>query len=126
MRKESRVQKVRAEGGLTYAEAVRVEGQGTVASGRGARELVVQEVGRQVDDRVWVSKRALVTFIAGVVNSTFGVSSKTAKIQLVVKAAVGHLGVEGLSWEEVQRDLQGVGVSLGVRDSQSGGGSLVP
>ena len=70
-----------------------------------------EEVERQVSERVYVEKKALVTFIAGVINSTSGETSKTTKIQLVVKAAFSHLGVEGLSWEEVQKDLQAVSLS---------------
>lgn len=46
-----------------------------------------------------------VTFIAGVVNSTAEVKSKNVKIQLIVKAAVSHLGVVGMTWEEVRENL---------------------
>lgn len=45
------------------------------------------------------------TFIAGVINSTAEVKSKSEKIQLIVKAAVHHLGLVGLAWEEVRDDL---------------------
>ncbi len=45
-----------------------------------------------------MDKRDLVTFIAGVINSTADVKSKNDKIQLV-KAAVNHLGLIGLTWE---------------------------
>lgn len=46
------------------------------------------------------------TFIAGVINSTAGIESKTQKTQLVVIAAIRHLGMIGLSWEEVRDELQ--------------------
>lgn len=44
--------------------------------------------------------------IAGVINSTAGIESKTQKTQLVVIAAIRHLGMIGLSWEEVRDELQ--------------------
>lgn len=64
-----------------------------------------KELQQSTDDRVYVDKRALVTFIAGVINSTAEVKSKNDKIQLVVKAAVNHLGLMGLTWEEVRENL---------------------
>lgn len=60
---------------------------------------------KRSNDRVYVDKRDLVTFIAGVINSTADVKSKNDKIQLVVKAAVNHLGLIGLTWEEVRENL---------------------
>lgn len=50
-------------------------------------------------------KRDLVTFIAGVINSTAEVKSKIDKIHLVVKPAINHLGLVGLTWEEVRENL---------------------
>lgn len=47
----------------------------------------------------------MVTFIAGVINSTAEVKSKNDKIQLVVKAAINHLGLVGLTWEEERENL---------------------
>lgn len=40
---------------------------------------------KRSNDRVYVDNRDLVTFIAGVINSTADVKSKNDKIQLVVK-----------------------------------------
>lgn len=60
---------------------------------------------KRSNDRVYVDNRDLVTFIAGVINSTADVKSKNDKIQLVVKAAVNHLGLIGLTWEEVRENL---------------------
>ena len=54
---------------------------------------------------VYVDKRKLVTFIAGVINSTAEVKSETEKIKLIVKAVGRHLSMTGLTWEEVGDDL---------------------
>lgn len=106
MRREVQVQQVRAEGGYSYAEAVRiVKGQGRENRGTETREVVEEEVERRVSDRLYVEKKALVIFIAGVIASTCDVVTKMDKIKLVVKAASSHMGVEGLTWEEVQREL---------------------
>lgn len=62
-----------------------------------------QSVDDDDDDR---KEKKLVAFIAGVINSTAGIESKTQKTQLVVIAAIRHLGMIGLSWEEVRDELQ--------------------
>ena len=56
-------------------------------------------------DMVYMDKRKLVTFIAGVINSTAEVKSETEKIKRIVGAAGRHLSMTGLTWEEVQDDL---------------------
>ena len=52
-------------------------------------------------DMVYIDKKKLVTFIAGAINSTAKVESKTERIQLIVKAAGRHLRMKGLTWKEV-------------------------
>lgn len=47
----------------------------------------------------------MVTFIAGVINATYEIKSKTERIQVIVKAAVHHLDMIGLRWEEVRDEL---------------------
>ncbi len=64
--------------------------------------MEAQEQHQRSNDRMYVGKRDLVTFIAGVINSTAEVKSKNEKIQLIVKAAINHLGLVGLTWEEVR------------------------
>lgn len=36
---------------------------------------------------------------------SMGIESKTERIQMIVKAAVHHLDIRGLTWEEVRNDL---------------------
>lgn len=59
------------------------------------------------NDRMWVwaEKKMLVTFIAGVINATSEVKSKTERIPVTVKAAEYHLHMAGLKWEEVRDNL---------------------
>lgn len=47
----------------------------------------------------------MVTFIAGVINATSEIRSKTERIQIIVKVAIHHLDMAGLKWEEVRNEL---------------------
>lgn len=44
----------------------------------------------------------MVIFIAGVINATAEVKSKTERIQIITKAAIQHLGMLDLKWEEIR------------------------
>ncbi len=102
-KRENKIQKTKVERKITYAEAARMlHGQNRDNSQETVR---LQEQQKRTNDKVYVDKRDLVTFIAGVINSTADVKSKNDKIQLVVKAAVNHLGLIGLTWEEVRENL---------------------
>ncbi len=104
MKRENKIQKTKVERKITYAEAARmVNGQNRDNNSQGTVRL--QEQQKRTNDKVYVDKRDLVTFIADVINSTADVKSKNDKIQLVVKAAVNHLGLIGLTWEEVRENL---------------------
>lgn len=104
MRRESEIQKERVERRITYAEAVRVpREQNNATNEQGA--MGVRELQQRTNERIYVDKKALVTLIAGVINSTAEVKSKNDTIQLVVKTAVNHLGLVGLTWEEVRENL---------------------
>ncbi len=104
MRQENKIQKIRVERRITYAEAARVSRVHDNITIEQA-ELGVEEQQQRTSDKIYVDKKDLVTFIAGVINSTAEVKSKNDKIQLVVKAAVNHLGLVGLTWEEVRENL---------------------
>lgn len=84
MKRENEIQKTKVERKITYAEAARmVNGQKRDVNSQGTIRNQGQE--KRSNDRVYVDKRDLVTFIAGVINSTADVKSKNDKIQLVVK-----------------------------------------
>lgn len=103
MRRETNVQKVRAERGISYAEAVRVTSN--ASSEQGTRVAQVQGSQQNLNDGKYVDKKALVIFIAGVINSTAGITSKNEKVNIIVTAARNHLGLHGLTWDEVMQDL---------------------
>lgn len=65
--------------------------------------MEVQE--ESAERKMLVEVKKLVTFIAGVINATIEIKSKTEKIQVIVKAAAHHLDVSGITWEEVRNDL---------------------
>lgn len=104
MRRETNIQKIIVEKRLSYAEAVRMSKE-RVDEMREPSVMEEQVQHQRTNDRMYVGKRDLVTFIAGVINSTAEVKSKNEKIQLIVKAAVNHLGLVGLTWEEVRENL---------------------
>lgn len=104
MKRKNNIQKIKTERRITYAEAARVakeQNRSMIVH----EEMKAQEQQKCTNDRIYVDKRDLVTFTAGVINSTAEVKSKNDKIQLVVKAAVNHLGLVGLTWEEVRENL---------------------
>ena len=53
-------------------------------------------------DRIWVDKKKTVTFIVAAINSTAESKSKKLSMQYIVRAAVDHLGMAALKWEEVE------------------------
>ena len=64
---------------------------------------------RDIEKKMLEDKKRLVTFIAGVMNVTADVQSKTERMQIIVKAAVHHLDVRGIRWEEVRDELSQAG-----------------
>lgn len=97
---------------VTYAEAVKRVDQSKV-NGRTIRKEATTEKGwmmsqehvKEREEKEWVEKRDLVIFIAGVINATAKVKSKTDRIQIITKAAIEHLGMLGLKWEEIRDGL---------------------
>lgn len=116
MKREVEVQQVRRKERLSYADAAKIAGQvkQSKESGYNKEQLAAKE--KLDKKREWAKKKKLVTFIAGAINATAGIKSKTERIQVIVIAAVHHLGMEGLKWEEVRDELENSG------QSSSGGG----
>lgn len=106
MKREVEVQQVRMKEKVSYAEAVKktqkVEQQ---KSEVGRKEQNVENV-QEKEQREWNEKRKIVVFIAGVINATCEIKSKTERIQVIVKAAEHHLDMIGLKWEEVIAELR--------------------
>lgn len=106
MKKEREIQQIKTQNKITYAEAVRRIKQRERTEEKPV--LVRQNVEMQEevgDEKILIEVKKLVTFIAGVINATMEIKSKTERIQVIVKAAVHHLGVSGITWEEVRNDL---------------------
>lgn len=86
---------------VPYAEAVkRVEQTKRVNEGNVREDIATgiartqkQEHFREKEKKEWEEKRDLVIFIAGVINATAEVKSKTERIQIITKATIQHLGM---------------------------------
>ncbi len=100
MKKEREIQQVRTPNKITYAEAVRMV---YPREGKNERNRVENQTLIEIEqvNKVLVDLKKLVIFIAGVVNATMEIKYKTENIQIIVKAAVHHLNISGLTWEEV-------------------------
>lgn len=106
LKKEVEVQQIRLKEKVSYADAVKLAGKDNQnKEGRGNIEQ--GKVNEQQDKKIaWKEKKKLVTFIAGVINATFEIKSKTERIQVIVKAAEHHLDMIGLKWEEINDELR--------------------
>lgn len=100
------VQQISLKEKVSYADAVKLAGKDNQnKEGRGNIEQ--GKVNEQQDKKIaWKEKKKLVTFIAGVINATFEIKSKTERIQVIVKAAEHHLDMIGLKWEEINDELR--------------------
>lgn len=105
LKKEVEVQQIRVKEKVSYAEAVKMAGENKKHKEEGGSKEQVVRRKEQDEKKNWVEKKKLVTFIAGVINATNEIKSKTERIQVIVKAAVYHLDMIGLRWEEVRDEL---------------------
>lgn len=106
MKREVAVQKVRTKEKVSYAEAAKMAGQEKLSDKQGGgKEQTAATIMQEVEKKLLIEKKKLVMFIAGVINATADVNSKTERIKIIVKAAVHHLGIRGLKWEEVREEL---------------------
>ena len=104
MKREITVQQIKVNEKISYGEAARRASQESFNSKQQNREKQtvtssVQEIEKRM---VEVKEKRLVTFIAGVINATADVKSKTERIHIIVKAAVHHLDMRGIRWEVVR------------------------
>lgn len=98
MRRETEIQSVKRKDRVPYAEAVkRVEQTKRVNEGNVRGEIATGIAWTQRQEhcrekREWEEKRDLVIFIAGVINATAEVKSKTERIQIITKVARLKMG----------------------------------
>lgn len=121
MKREVEIKNIKMKEKVSYAEALKRVDTLKRAGGENVRREISsatawkqrQEMLKEKEKKAWEEKRDLVTFIAGVINATAEVKSKTKRIQIITKAAIQHLDMVGLKWEEI-RD------GLSVQPSQEG------
>lgn len=110
MRRETEIQNVKRKERVPYAEAVKRVEQIKRSNEGSIREEIAtenvwaqrQEHFREEEEKERGGKRDLVIFIAGVINATAEVKSKTERIQIIAKAAIQHLDMLDLKWEEIR------------------------
>lgn len=108
MKREAEVQNIRVKEKVSYAEAAKRADPTKQMNERRIRreqDVGIMETIKEKEKSIWKEKKNLVIFIAGVINATAEVKSKTERIQVIVKAAVHHLGMAGLKWEEIHDGL---------------------
>lgn len=103
LRKEMGVQQIRVRQKVSYTEAVKLAGQKKQNKEGGYKKEQVAAKEQQDEKKALIEKKKLVT---GVINATYGIKSKTERIQVIVKAAEHHLDMKGLKWEEVNDELR--------------------
>lgn len=106
LRREVEVQQIRVKEKISYAEAVKINRQEKQSKEYGFNKgQMTANMEQEGKTNKWEERKKLVTFIAGVINATDEVKSKTERIQIIVKAAAYHLGMRDLKWEEVRDSL---------------------
>lgn len=104
MKKEVKVQQIKIQRNISYVEAVKRMEQEKKNQSEESIKRVTREDHQEKKGK-WEEKKKIMTFIAGVINATAEVRSKTERIQIIVKAAIHHLDMTGLKWEEVRDEL---------------------
>lgn len=103
LRQQTVIQKTRVLQRVTYAEACKmVEQDRQIGKHRVEEKKVMVKVMEIVERKIEEEKKKMVTFIAGVINATSDVKSKTERIQIIVKAACHSLDMKNIRWEDIR------------------------
>lgn len=106
LRQQTVVQKTRVMQRVTYAEACKmVEQERQIGKHRVEEKQVMEKVMAMVERKIEEEKKKMVTFVAGVINATSDVKSKTERIQIIVKAACHSLDMKNIRWEDIRGEL---------------------
>lgn len=115
-----KVQNVRVEDGLTYAEALKRVEQETKM--KEIEKVVPQKMnkckGKTEKDPVEIDKVSFVAFIVEVVNCSAQTESRTERIKIIVRAAEKYLELEGINVEMINEKLK---VQVGNTQTTCGG-----
>lgn len=85
---------------ISYAEAVRrVQG---VSSGRSE----VRTKQQSVEEGINLTLDKLIVFLAYVINCADQTKNRTDRIKIIVKGAERYLGMERITWEQVNKKLE--------------------
>lgn len=85
MKREREIQQIKTQNKIAYAEAVRRINQREGIEGGPSRTRLTMEVQEEVTEKKMLKELKLVKFIAGVINATMEIKSKTERIQVIVK-----------------------------------------
>lgn len=104
-----KVQNVRINEGMTYAEAIQKvkqveQTQGVNKNHEWTRNVLVQ---RKVnEDKLEVGKMEFVSFMAEVINCSAQTESRTERIKIIIRAAEKYLNVDGVTVEKINDKLK--------------------
>lgn len=107
-----KIQNVRMQEGISYAEAVKNVKQTEVGQGNGTTVLMNKNSwplsqNKLNEDFLKVGKFEFMTFLAEVINFAAQTESRTERIKIIIKATEKHLQIEGITLEQVNVKLKG-------------------
>lgn len=107
-----KIQNVRMQEGISYAEAVKKVKQTEVGQGNGTSVLMNKNSRpssqhKLNEDFLKIGKVEFMTFLAEVINCAAQTESRTERIKIIIKAAEKHLQIEGVTLEQVNEKLKG-------------------
>lgn len=107
MKRQVEIQQIRVQNKISYADAVKMVNVRGESDEENVNDgLCNKQQERPKEGKTLIDLKKLIIFMAGVINATTESKSKTERIQIIVKAAVNHLGFTDLSWEEVELSAQ--------------------
>lgn len=90
MKREVNPQQIRRKQKVSYTDAAKIAVQENQSEDAGHTKEQVAAKEKLDKEKESAEKKKLVTFMAGVINATAGIKSKTERIQVIVIAAVHH------------------------------------
>lgn len=108
---------MKAVNNIGYAEALKkVQEQRRSNETDKAKNILRQEIGQAEESGTTLTVGKLILFIAYVINCTDQVKHKTEKNQIIVKGAEKFLGISNISWEHINKRMEGDGKTGGAGD----------
>ncbi len=115
------IEQMKVVDNISYAEAVKkVQEQRRSDDTDKDKDISRQEVGQAVGSNPTLTVDGLILFIAYAINCTDQVRHKTEKIKIIVKGAEKFLGINNISWENINKRLEVDGKLGGDGDKTTG------